>query len=81
MEDYQRAVIRSLEVVKSRGQSHQMGRHTFRIINGHGLQVHRRVQGPGAGADHSRPSLPQVRKRTASPNRTLTQVHGFGRDL
>lgn len=46
MEDYQRAVIRSLEVVKSRGQSYQMGRHTFRIIDGLGLQVYRRVQAP-----------------------------------
>ncbi len=46
MEDSQRAVIRSLEVVKSRGQHYQMGRHTFRIIDGHGLHVYRRVQAP-----------------------------------
>jgi circadian clock protein KaiC len=31
MEDNQRAVSRSLEIVKSRGQNYQMGRHTFRI--------------------------------------------------
>jgi circadian clock protein KaiC len=46
MEDSNRAVHRSLEVVKSRGQDYQMGRHTLRIINGRGLQVYRRVQAP-----------------------------------
>lgn len=50
MEENQRAVGRSLEVVKSRGQSYQMGRHTFRIINGYGMQVYRRVQAPRSGA-------------------------------
>ena len=48
MEDYQRAVNRSLEIVKSRGQHYQMGRHTFRIMNGKGIQVYRRVQAPRA---------------------------------
>ncbi|MBV9497899.1 MAG: AAA family ATPase, partial [Acidobacteriaceae bacterium] len=46
MEDQQRAVNRSLEIVKSRGQHYQMGRHTFRIINGKGIRVYRRVQAP-----------------------------------
>jgi circadian clock protein KaiC len=46
MEDAQRAIFRSIEVVKSRGQEFQMGRHAFRIINGQGLQVYRRVQAP-----------------------------------
>ena len=46
MEDTQRAVIRSLEVVKSRGQDFQMGRHTLRIIDGQGIRVYRRVQAP-----------------------------------
>jgi circadian clock protein KaiC len=46
MEDSQRATIRSIEIVKSRGQDFQMGRHTFRIQDGHGLQVYRRVQAP-----------------------------------
>ncbi|HSA87816.1 MAG TPA: ATPase domain-containing protein [Nitrospira sp.] len=46
MEENQRAVTRSLEIVKSRGQSYQMGTHTFRIIEGQGLQVYRRVQAP-----------------------------------
>jgi len=46
MEDSNRAVNRSLEIVKSRGQDYQMGRHTFRIVHGRGLQVYRRVQAP-----------------------------------
>lgn len=46
MEDSNRAVNRSLEIVKSRGQNYQMGRHTFRILHGRGLQVYRRVQAP-----------------------------------
>jgi circadian clock protein KaiC len=46
MEESQRATSRSLEIVKSRGHSYQMGRHTFRIVDGHGLQVYHRVQAP-----------------------------------
>lgn len=46
MEDVQRAISRSIEIVKSRGQDFQMGRHTFRIIDGRGLHVYRRVQAP-----------------------------------
>lgn len=46
MEDTQRAIIRSIEIVKSRGQDFQMGRHSFRILDGRGIQVYRRVQAP-----------------------------------
>ncbi|HEX7381505.1 MAG TPA: ATPase domain-containing protein, partial [Nevskiaceae bacterium] len=46
MEESQRSISRSLEVVKSRGQDYQMGRHTFRITDGKGIQVYRRVQAP-----------------------------------
>ena len=46
LEDVSRAAVRSLEIVKSRGHDFQMGRHTFRIVDGHGLQVYRRVQAP-----------------------------------
>jgi circadian clock protein KaiC len=46
VEDMSRAAVRSLEIVKSRGQDFQMGRHSFRIIDGHGIQVYRRVQSP-----------------------------------
>jgi circadian clock protein KaiC len=46
MEDVHRAIFRSIEIVKSRGQESQMGRHAFRIVNGQGIQVFRRVQAP-----------------------------------
>ena len=46
LEEVNRAVVRSLEVVKSRGQDFQMGRHSFRILDGRGIQVYRRVQAP-----------------------------------
>jgi circadian clock protein KaiC len=46
MEDVARATVRSLEIVKSRGHDFQMGRHTFRIVDGQGIQVYRRVQAP-----------------------------------
>jgi circadian clock protein KaiC len=48
MEDIQRATVRSIEIVKSRGHHYQMGRHSFRIVNGHGIEVYRRVQAPRA---------------------------------
>ncbi len=41
-----RASSRSIEIVKSRGHEFQMGRHSFRIVNGHGIEVYRRVQAP-----------------------------------
>src|SRR5207244_11958827 len=46
IEPVQRAVLRSLEVVKSRGHEYALGRHSFRITNGQGLEVYRRVQAP-----------------------------------
>ena len=46
VEDMQRAAVRSIEIVKSRGHGYQMGRHSFRIIDGLGIQVYRRVQAP-----------------------------------
>ncbi len=46
VEPVQRAVLRSLEVVKSRGHEYAMGRHSFRIVNGQGLEIYRRVQAP-----------------------------------
>jgi circadian clock protein KaiC len=41
-----RAVVRSIEVVKSRGHDHLLGSHSFRVVNGHGLEVYRRAQAP-----------------------------------
>ena len=46
MEDVSRATVRSIEIVKSRGHDFQMGRHSFRIVDGQGIQVYRRVQAP-----------------------------------
>jgi circadian clock protein KaiC len=68
MEDTQRAVFRSIEIVKSRGQHYQMGRHSFRIIDGQGLQVYRRVQAPrGARRDRSSTYDPGTRVSTGIP--------------
>lgn len=46
MEEIHRAAVRSIEIKKSRGQDFQLGRHTFRIVDGHGIEVYRRVQAP-----------------------------------
>ena len=46
IEPVQRAVLRSVEVAKSRGHEYALGRHSFRIVNGQGLEVYRRVQAP-----------------------------------
>src|ERR1700676_3132122 len=39
-----RSIHRSLEIMKSRGQDYEGGKHTLRITSGKGLQVFRRVQ-------------------------------------
>jgi circadian clock protein KaiC len=68
MEDTQRAVSRSIEVVKSRGQDFQMGRHTFRIIDGQGVRVYRRVQAPRmVSRDHAPAFDPETRIPTGIP--------------
>lgn len=78
MEDYQRAVIRSLEVVKSRGQYYQMGRHTFRIIDGHGIQVYRRVQAPRTShRDRAAAYDPKTRIATGIPGLDEITNGGF----
>ena len=46
VERMQRAVQRSIEIQKSRGQEFQMGVHSFRIFDGKGIEVYRRVQAP-----------------------------------
>ena len=68
MEDSQRAVNRSIEIVKSRGQDYQMGRHSLRILDGHGLQVYRRVQAPRkASRDRAAAFDPTTRVSTGVP--------------
>jgi circadian clock protein KaiC len=67
-EPMSRAVQRSLEVVKSRGQDYQMGRHSFRILDGRGLEVFRRVQAPrGLSRDRAAAFDPTTRVTTGVP--------------
>jgi circadian clock protein KaiC len=68
MEDNQRATVRSLEIVKSRGHAYQMGRHSFRIVDGHGVEVYRRVQAPRkADRDRAAAFDPSTRVSTGVP--------------
>ncbi len=68
MEDRERATVRSIEIVKSRGHSYQMGRHTFRIVDGKGLEVYRRVQAPRPpGRDRAAAFNPETRVTTGVP--------------
>ena len=68
MEETQRAITRSIEIVKSRGQDFQMGRHSFRIIDGKGIQVYRRVQAPRiASRDRAAAFDPKTRLPSGIP--------------
>ena len=68
MEERFRATVRSIEIVKSRGHDFQMGRHSFRIVDGHGLEVYRRVQAPRrASRDHAAAFDPTTRVSTGTP--------------
>jgi circadian clock protein KaiC len=46
VESIERAVQRSIEIVKARGQDYRLGRHSFSIVDGKGIEVYRRVQAP-----------------------------------
>ena len=68
MEDVQRATTRSIEIIKSRGHSYQMGRHSFRIVTGRGIEVYRRVQAPrSASRDRAAAFDPSNRATTGVP--------------
>jgi circadian clock protein KaiC len=68
MEDVTRATTRSLEIVKSRGHDFQMGRHSFKIMDGYGVQVYRRVQAPRRqGRDEAAAFDPTTRITTGVP--------------
>ena len=68
MEDVSRATVRSIEIVKSRGHDFSMGRHSFRIVDGQGLQVYRRVQAPRrSGREHAAAFDPTSRVTTGIP--------------
>jgi circadian clock protein KaiC len=68
-EPVRRAVVRSIEVVKSRGQEYVLGSHSFRIVNGRGLEVYRRAQGV-----HDEADSPAARDVTA---RVSTGIDGL----
>jgi circadian clock protein KaiC len=40
----QRALQRTIEIIKSRGQDYLSGTHSFRIVSGKGIEIYRRVQ-------------------------------------
>jgi circadian clock protein KaiC len=78
MEDQDRATVRSIEIVKSRGHDFQMGRHSFRIVDGHGLEVFRRVQAPRrASRDRAAAFDPTTRVSTGIPGLDAIVNRGY----
>jgi circadian clock protein KaiC len=68
IEDVVRASVRSLEIAKSRGHEYQMGRHSFRIVDGKGIEAYRRVQAPRvASRDRAAAFDPTKRASTGVP--------------
>jgi circadian clock protein KaiC len=78
MEERFRATVRSIEIVKSRGHDFQMGRHTFRIIDGQGIEVYRRVQAPRrASREHAAAFDPTTRVPTGTPGLDAVVTGGY----
>ena len=46
VDEIDRAAQRSVEIVKARGQDYRLGRHSFSIVDGKGIEIYRRVQAP-----------------------------------
>jgi circadian clock protein KaiC len=67
MEDVTRATVRSIQIVKSRGHDFQMGRHSFKIVDGRGIEVYRRVQAPRTTRDKASAFDPTTRITTGIP--------------
>jgi circadian clock protein KaiC len=68
IQDTQRAATRTIEVVKSRGHDFQMGSHSFRIVDKHGLEVYKRVQAPrGLSREMAAAYDPTTRVTTGVP--------------
>jgi circadian clock protein KaiC len=68
IERIQRSVQRSIEIMKSRGQEFEMGIHSFRIFDGKGMEVYRRVQMPrGLEREHAAAYDPTTRVSTGIP--------------
>src|SRR5215510_11024921 len=55
-ESLRRSLRRSLEIIKSRGQDYDTGRHTLHITAGTGLEVFRRVQIPPHDFSYAQPT-------------------------
>ncbi len=78
VEDVSRAAVRSIEIVKSRGHDFQMGRHSFRIVDGHGIEVYRRVQSPRrASRDRAAAFDPTTRVTTGVPGMDAMTGGGY----
>ena len=67
MEEVARATVRSIQIVKSRGHDFEMGRHTFRIVDGKGIEVYRRVQAPRTHRDQAAAFDPVTRITSGVP--------------
>src|SRR5271167_160450 len=73
-EPLHRSIHRSLEVMKSRGQDYEAGKHTLRITAGKGLEVFRRVQLRARGV----PVQPTSKKRSPIGCAPLDALIGGG---
>src|SRR6202171_539009 len=73
-EQHHRSVHRSLEIMKSRGQDYEGGKHTLRITAGKGLEVFRRVQLRARGV----PVQPTSKKRSPIGCAPLDALIGGG---
>lgn len=73
-EEHHRSIHRSLEVMKSRGQDYEDGKHTLHITDGKGLEVFRRVQLRARGV----PVQPTSEKRSPIGCAPLDALIGGG---
>src|SRR5216684_590011 len=73
-EHLHRSIHRNLEVLKSRGQDYEAGKHTLRITAGKGLEVFRRVQLRARGV----PTQPTSKKRSPIGCAPLDALIGGG---
>src|ERR1700719_1607078 len=73
-EQLHRSILRSLEIMKSRGQDYEAGKHTLRITAGKGLEVFRRVQLRARGV----PVQPTSEKRSPIGCAPLDALIGGG---
>jgi circadian clock protein KaiC len=77
LDPVRRAVVRSIEVVKSRGHEYLLGTHSFRIVNGRGTEVYRRAQAaPDDQGD--RPVAMDVTRRVSTGTPGLDELLNGG---